>query len=333
MELTDGTLLFAYSRFAGNSWNDHASADIALIRSKDGGKIWSEPEILIHQEAGWGNVMSVSFLRLHSGRILLVHGRKRLVEDSPDARPVCYFSDDDGKTWSEPTTIINSPGYFVHNNDRLVQLRSGRILLPTAFHRWKHDDRSGIDYRGIGVVFFSDNDGETWSEAPGLVYPIQTGMHNLQKPGIVELDNGELMLWARTDLGCQYKSFSFDNGMTWSAIMPAPEFPSPTSPLSIKRAPASGDLIAVWNDYSPKYGVIPANGSWGRTPLVIARSSDDGAHWNDHTPLETDPASGFCYTAIHFNRDNSILLAYCGGGAPHGTAVLQDLVIRRIVGF
>jgi len=149
----------------------------------------------------------------------------------------------------------------------------------------------------------------------------------------VELEDGKVMQWARTDLGCQYKAFSCDGGMTWSDIRPAPEFLSPCSPLSIKRNPFSGNLIAIWNDHAPKYGVIPGAESWGRTPLVIARSSDNGASWKDHTPLESDPDCGYCYTAIHFNRDNSILAAYCGGGKTYGTAVLQDLVIRRISGF
>jgi len=165
-ELKDGTLLFAYSRFNGDSWNDHAGADIALIRSKDQGKTWSEPEILVRQEPGWGNVMSVSFLRLRSGRILLVYGVKRNVEGCPDARGVCCCSDDDGQTWSKPQYIMQSLGYYVINNDRLVQLKSGRILLPSAFHRWRGGDY-GIDYRAIGVVFCSDDDGQTWYEAPG----------------------------------------------------------------------------------------------------------------------------------------------------------------------
>lgn len=33
VELKDGTILFAYSRYSSEGWNDHAKADIVLIRS------------------------------------------------------------------------------------------------------------------------------------------------------------------------------------------------------------------------------------------------------------------------------------------------------------
>ena len=41
-----GELLFAYSKYSGESNHDHASCDIALIRSFDEGLTWSKPEIL-----------------------------------------------------------------------------------------------------------------------------------------------------------------------------------------------------------------------------------------------------------------------------------------------
>ena len=75
VKLGDGTILFAYSRFSGDSWHDHDGADIALIRSVDGGESWSEPEIFVKHDSECKNLMSVSFLRLRSGRILSV-GRK-----------------------------------------------------------------------------------------------------------------------------------------------------------------------------------------------------------------------------------------------------------------
>ena len=41
-----GEILFAYSRYTGESTHDHASCDIALITSYDEGKTWSEPGII-----------------------------------------------------------------------------------------------------------------------------------------------------------------------------------------------------------------------------------------------------------------------------------------------
>ena len=39
--LADGHILFAYSSYSGESWSDHASADIAARVSTDDGNTWS----------------------------------------------------------------------------------------------------------------------------------------------------------------------------------------------------------------------------------------------------------------------------------------------------
>jgi hypothetical protein len=99
--------------------------------------------------------------------------------------------------------------------------------------------------------------------------------------------------------------------------------------LSIKRIPATGDLLAVWNDHSRRWKLEQPDlqSSWGRTPLVAAISANEGKTWKHHTLLESDPRRGYCYTAIHF-VDEAILLAYNCGGV--GGGVLQDLCIRRL---
>ena len=87
VELKDGTILFAYTRYVGEDWRDDASADIVVIKSKDGGTTWSEPEVMVEHDPGYGNVMSVSLLRLQSGRICFIYLKKRLFEGCTDCRP------------------------------------------------------------------------------------------------------------------------------------------------------------------------------------------------------------------------------------------------------
>ena len=184
-------------------------------------------------------------------------------------------------------------------------------------------------------MYFSDDNGENWQMAPDWILPaVSESWSGLQEPGIVELNDGRLMLWARTDQGCQYKAFSYDEGMNWTDAIPAAEFSSPCSPLCMKRDPVSGELMAIWNDQKPRYGMKqePEGRSvWAyeRTPFVMAFSSDDGKTWKNHQAFETDPFCGFCYCAIHFNSDGSILLGYCSGGKTYGTETLQDITIRR----
>jgi sialidase-1 len=329
--LEDGRILFAYSRYRGErDWGDHATADIAARVSADGGRTWSPKDRILVPNEGRCNVMSASLLRLADGRIALFYLRKNSLRD---CRLWMRTSADEAATWSEPVLCIPAPGYFVVNNDRVVQLAGGRLVVPAAFHRARQDGDSfrgnALDERGIVMFFLSDDAGATWRESKDwLAFPGKCAS-GLQEPGAIERQDGTLLGWCRTEAGWQYETESRDRGETWSVPKPS-SFRSPNAPLSIKRLPGSGHLLAVWNDHSTRAEHGPTDwksSSWGRTPLTLAVSRDDGRSWQTIGDLEPDPTHGFCYTAIHGTAD-AVLLAYCcGGGA---TGVLQDSRIRRI---
>jgi hypothetical protein len=45
--------------------------------------------------------------------------------------------------------------------------------------------------------------------------------------------------------------------------------------------------------------------------------------------LEDDPTRGFCYPAVEFLDENTLLLAYCSGGKEDG-GCLNRITIRKI---
>ena len=326
-KLKDGTVVFAYTRYNGNNYHDECSADICLIRSKDKGLTWSEPEILVKNTKQ--NVMSVSLLRLQDGRIGMVYLEKSMVGDSSwiDCRPYFTVSSDEMKSWSDRVDIASTPYFYMCClNNCLIQLSSGRLICPGSYHRYK---KSPSDYgRGIGLFFYSDDGGASWEQSPECCYPPQWLNTGLQEPGVIELGENHLMAWFRTGSGCQYKSHSYDNGMSWTETIPAPEFKSPPAPMTLKRNPANGDLYAIWNDYTPTRSVRFENGIMGRTPLVLGISSDNGKSWRHHV-IEDSPIHGFSYTAMFFNGDD-LLLGYCCGGLDSCDCMLQDLKINII---
>jgi len=120
---------------------------------------------------------------------------------------------------------------------------------------------------------------------------------------VVELKNGDILMYMRTSSHVQYISHSKDHGVTWSPAEPS-NIASPRSPAVIKRIPSTGDLLMVWNN----------NGeSENRTPLSVAISRNNGKSWEKTKNIEDDPSGSFSYPAIHFTN-NDVLVSYCAKG-------------------
>ena len=302
IELEDGRLCLIYTRFTGGS-GDHTAADLVMRTSEDDGKSWSKDSIVVRRSGGL-NVMSVSLLRLRSGEIALFYLRKTSKED---CRPLMCVSTDEAVTWSQPNVCITDKvGYYVLNNDRAVQLQSGRLILPVAWHQGPGEAR---DTAGVIMCYISDDNGKTWRRSKDLFkgYGPDGQRITVQEPGVVELKDGRLMMYMRTNAGSQYVCYSQDGGETWSKAQPS-NLASPLSPASIKRNPWTGDLLCVWNDHSGihKY---PAS---RRTPLCLAISQDEGKTWSRSSIIEGNPDGWYCYTSITFVKDR-VVLAYCAG--------------------
>lgn len=291
--LKDGRILYVYSRFSGKSGGDDAHGYLTACTSDDGGKTWTNNGDPIFPREGKENDMSASLLRLADGRIALFYLVKNSIRD---CRLRMRTSSDEAKTWSDPVDCMpGETNYFVVNNDRVIQTKSGRLIAPTAVHvqdgKWKRE----ADI----VCYLSDDAGETWRRGKQTLQGIDEDgkRYTTQEPGVVQLTDGRILMWCRASTGTQAHAYSSDGGETFTPLTPW-NFSSPVSPASIKRIPSTGDLLLVWNP-----------GTGRRTPLNVALSSDDGATWTHAAAIETDPEGWFCYTAIHFVEDR-VLMAY-----------------------
>jgi len=194
IQLKDGRILFIYTRFTGGS-DDHSEAHLAGRFSSDGGKTWTAKDVLVLPNEGRWNVMSVSLLRFADERIALFY----LVKNSlKDCRPVMRTSTDEAKSWSEPVRIIPDEqiGYYVVNNDRVVQLKTGRIVVPVALHNMPEYETP--DWAGKIMCCMSDDNGKSWRGSKSeLTGKSPDGRRiTLQEPGVVELKDGRLLTFA-----------------------------------------------------------------------------------------------------------------------------------------
>lgn len=300
INLSDGKILFIYTHYYGASAEDHASAYLAGHYSNDGGKTWTDKDEVIVENEGKMNIMSVSLLRLQCGDIALFYLRKNSTED---CIPVMRISTDEAKSWGEAIPCITDKnGYFVLNNDRVIQLKSGRLLMAVALHRVpgeKWMEKADL------YSYYSDDNGKTWFSSSKV--PNNTHMIT-QEPGLIELKDERIMMYIRANGGFQQLSYSPDKGETWSHIE-ASNIPSPLSPAIIERIPSSNDWILVWNNNDGS----DLNIKNKRTPLTIAVSRDEGKTWEKCKNIQDNPDGWYCYTAIHFIDEENFLLGYCAG--------------------
>ncbi|MBQ5823256.1 MAG: exo-alpha-sialidase [Clostridia bacterium] len=331
--LGNGDILFAWSRYGAEGDDDGAVADIYACVSADGGETFGEPYPLItHGQMNATTLMSTTLMRMANGDIGMFFLAKTEVVNC-----LCYLirSGDEGKTWGEPVLCSEDKGYFVVNNDRVIRTSDGRILVPAAKHGiiLSADGKMAVDITpGEMYMFASDDDGYSWhTVTKGITLPVSRGCTTgVQEPGLLELDDGRLWCYIRTDSGRQYETFSDDGGVSWCELSPS-FFTSAESPLSAKRL-SDGRIIVVWNPV-PLYNGRDEDfdGVWtgARTPLALALSIDDTKNFFGFELIETDERSGYCYVAIHETQDGSVLLGYCAGGVEDG-CTLNRLRIRKI---
>ena len=242
-----------------------------LFRSKDGGRTWREEGALQLPWAITGiiNDGGVSFLRLRDGRLALL-AHRQLPRNKGGGLPVITFSGDDGATWSAPRIVgegtRDDANYVM--NDRLVQLRGGRLLVPVARATAVSKGEGDVDEAGC---FFSDDGGVTWRRARPV--PLPDGPRGMPEPCLVERRDGSVLMLARSGTGFLLRAESTDGGATWSAPQNT-TLVSPCSSLTMHRLP-DGRLIVFYNHAAPS----KPGGFFPRNPLVYALSADDGATW------------------------------------------------------
>lgn len=331
IRLQDGRIMYAYSRFI-EGVHDDSPSHIAACYSADEGKTWTEPcKILDSAAFGTHNIMSVSLMRMQNQDLGLFFCARIAPQNT-----VIYLarSKDEGKTFYETKTctLKDRPGYYVLNNDRVIRLKSGRIVMPVAFHRGGYDTAHPgsvyFEWRSYLIFYISDDDGNSWRESADIIFPPFTRTRSgLQEPGIIELRPGIIYGYARTDKMYQYEFYSFDGGEHWTQAEIS-AFTSPNSPLHMKRSLDGQSILAVWNPIPNYNGRKIYPGFGGRTPLVCAKSTDDGISWSEPLAIEGRKDSGYCYPAIYFTADGYVLISYCSGTQESGDCLADSTIFR-----
>jgi len=309
VELKDGRLMIAWMEHLGGDMigHDHAPGNIASMISSDGGYTWTDHRILVENNPGDINIHFPCFLRLKSGDILFYYQRRHELAPGAPQKSTSYVcrSSDEGETFSPPRKHD-----VIQNNEMsgnlLTQLSSGRIILGIGrtLGNWCGVAANGntADHSVAGCSY-SDDEGASWKACETWVDLPRRGA---MEPHIVELKDGRLLMYMRTQLGAVFQSNSVDGGVTWSKPQTTP-LKAPESMPCLTKIPKTGDLLLIWNNslYDPDFDHCGK-----RTPLTTAISRDEGKTWENFKDLETDPDYEFTNPSCHFTSRGKVIITY-----------------------
>jgi sialidase-1 len=176
--LPNGTLLCTFF-----TYGKYTECDTSIARSTDGGKTWSEPEVIVPSFS-----TSTQIRRLRSGRLVLpvytVDGNGRR------AFAAVSLSGDDGKTWGSP---------------RAIGRKSGKVLDETDVYERKDGTLLAV-MRQVMCGAESKDGGNTWGPVFELGFPGHCPCLLMTKADV-------LLMAHRVPLTSLH--YSLDEGRTW----------------------------------------------------------------------------------------------------------------------
>ena len=336
IRLKDGRIMFAYTEYCGQNWEDHGSARISARYSSDEGNTWSSSTVIIQKPADAQNIMSPSLIRMANGNLGIVYLRKDIQQDGGiTCMPQFAFSTDEGITFCNGISCGFPLGYYCAVNDSAIVTANGRIYVPASYSGQRIDALGIMNPKPVHNVsdiriVYSDDNGLTWHQYHKVFSSPFSYNLGLFEPGLYEHQNGDMWMYARTAFGHQYQSISSNNGGDWSDVEPNFCFPTPDSPMRVKKV--GKYVVAVYNPIS--YNCLQTETElWKspkRTPIVVTVSENDGMDFShEHLVLadvgllkityntyllEDDMTQSYCYPSIVEVNDGFLVSYYHSDG-------------------
>lgn len=268
VKLNDGSLLMSWSHFGGSD-ADHAFSQIALAKSVDNGRTWSEPWLLPLDADRAQSTPSLNIT--NQGNVCMVLVSRRGTEESPlDAHISYRISTDNGLNWSvaEPLTEVHA-GYVITTGDRTFRRSNGVLYHPYYTLLSGNGNSTTSVYEGN--ILRSTNGGVTW-EVMDVHITDEVPNYSVMEPGMTETADGKLLYYYRTTKGQCRGKLSSDNGVTWGTsfdLFKASNSTSYIQKLVGMDAKMRNIWLAVHNDYIGNF-----NSAEGRRYMKISISID-----------------------------------------------------------
>lgn len=267
IQLHNGTLLAIFSNEYYNG--DHAHVYKSI--SNDGGVTWTEPEVINLGTIPNRLLLNMNVFQVDNRIFLILQNIKPEDWHSKEGDiPMISHSDDNGLTWSTPTFMLGVQKEMIVINARnCTRTNSGRLIVPVSYGAHVSPQ--------LANILYSDDNGLTWTERSNPLGMIDA---RFAEPTIAQLNDGRLIMLIRTALGWIYKSYSSNDGITWTTPVATP-LQSPWTAHTLRISP-EGYILAVHTN-SPVND--PNDPLWPRGNLTFAVSYDYGETWTDQTVI------------------------------------------------
>lgn len=297
LEMNNGDIHLYFGSFTG--LGDKDVARIARKTSSDGGKTWSDMEILFAEDGT--SLLHPSVVRFSEGKIGLVYSK--MVKGTWRAWKVFRYSTDEGSTWSEEIKVSEDRyDYTTGAHDRFVTLSNGMVVnVLHCVVQMKSDTLQG---KMLGTDLYATEDqGLTWYRLNEKTIinrenPYGLGEYGFYEASLVEYKPGELAIFGRNASGFLMGAYSNDMGRTWTEPVKL-GIQHPLAPVRVQMIPTSGKILLVHNtikDISAKSGIAD------RYVLATRTSQDGGITWQDYLELEYDGVHHYSYPAIFIDE-------------------------------
>lgn len=312
----DGTILcFAVGRRTVSDWAD---MDLMLQRSSDGGKTWSQPEVIV---AGKGSVVDNATV-IVSKR----DGRVHFLYQQNYAKLFHRVSTDNGKTFSEARDVTaaleayrSSSGYnwnvMAPGPGAGIELKSGRLVVPV----WLCNSGTKAHRPSDALTVYSDDQGQTW-QVGDVVARNSEQTPNPSECILLELPDGRVTMAIRNESN-KYRravSYSADGATGWTKPEFVEDLYDPICHASMAVIPPRGErkeplLVFLNPDSRTQKHTIRTFGARPRENFSIKVSKDGGKTWPISKVL--DPGrSG--YSACAVDNDGRLHVVYERGYVP-----------------
>lgn len=334
-----GTLLGVYDVRNHNNIDLQEDVQIGLSRSTDGGQTWEpmrrimdmtsygslprsqngigDPSILVDPLRGRVWVMALWNHGMGGARGWWASHNNAMTPEEQTGQVMLVHSDDDGRTWSEPTNItaqIKDPTWhlILQGPGRGIVMQDSTLVFPI---QWTDSTSAHMPFASI--VWSRDN-GRTWTiGAPAFT--------NTTESQVVELEPGVLMLNMRRNGGdSRAICVTRDMGRTWEEHLSSRRaLREPVCMASLIRVPAADnvlgrDLLLFSNPDTTK----------NRSRITIKASLDNGLTWLPQNSLLLDEEPGWGYSCLTMIDRETVGILYEGSAAQ---MTFQAIPLRDIV--